>query len=671
MTDADLIARAHRAGVETSWQAFDGTHHEVTAEVLRAVLEPLERTAPGGTPERTGSGGALEQAGSGGALGQAGSGGVRPGFVTTDLDATVHMMAAPGRYRLHFESGGSVDGVAVLGADGGVRLPPVPQPGYHRLELAGEEWTLAVAPRQCWTIADALAGRKGWGLAVQLYALRHANDSGMGDFSALETLATLAGRRGCDAVAISPVHALFAADPGHISPYSPSSRSMWNGLYADPGIAGRDPSAGSTSFLDWRLASSVRLAAFRRAHAEMDAASQRAFAAFREAQGAALHRHAVFEALHAAHLAADPRDWDWHGWQPDHRDPDSAAVAGFTEAHADEIAFHAYLQFRADAGLAGAQAAARAAGMRIGLVSDIAVGVSTGGSDAWSRQSEMLDGLTIGAPPDLLNTQGQNWGVTTFSPRGLAEHGFGAFLQMLRAALRHAGGVRLDHVMGLARLWVVPRGSSAAEGAYLRFPIDDILRLVRLESHRHRAIILGEDLGTLPHGFHERLRGAGVAGMKVLWFERDGAGFTAPRDWPRQDVAMTCTHDLPTVAGWWAGRDIDWSRRLGRDTRQSEAARPAERAALWQALSPSDAGPPAPEAADSICDAVCDHIATAGCALVLLPVEDALALQEQPNLPTTVDEHPNWQRRLPLAVDAMLEQPRVAARLARLAGARA
>ena len=549
MHDAELLSRAASAGIETRWQAFDRVWRDVDTEVVREVLQPLEAGRDTATDG--------------------------PLMVTGDVDVPVLLEQAGGRFELRLDDGSVSSGVAEP-ASGGCMIPAVGRPGYHTLEIGGQVVTLAIAPARCWTVADATQGARSWGLAVQLYALRRSGDGGIGDFTALERLVGAAGSIGCDALAISPIHAQFAADAGHISPYSPSSRSMWNGLYADPGamVAGETPpQPSSDGLLDWRHAWTTRLRAFRRDFASMhaEAGGQLAsFHAFRGAHGTALENHAVFETLHAHYFTAKPSDWDWHGWAAGHRDPDSAEVAGFAREHASEVSFHAYLQFRADEGLRLAQAAARAAGMRVGLISDIAIGVSPGGSDAWGRQTEMLEGLTIGAPPDLLNTSGQDWGVTTFSPTGLVRNGYRTFLDMLRTALRHAGGVRLDHVMGLARLWVVPRGRSGAEGAYLRFPLDDILRLVRLESWRHQAIVLGEDLGTLPDGFQERLRSNGLSGMRVLWFQRDAAGFFPPRSWPKADVAMTSTHDLPTVAGWWAGRDLDWRGRLGQTVTATE-----------------------------------------------------------------------------------------------------
>ena len=250
----------------------------------------------------------------------------------------------------------------------------------------------------------------------------------------------------------------------------------------------------------------------------------------------------------------------------------------FARDNPAEVAFHAFCQWLADASRGAAQQAARDAGMPIGLIADLAVGTDGGGSHAWSHQRAILPDVTVGAPPDVFSPLGQDWGLTAFSPLEMRAGGFGAFLELARAAFRHSGGVRVDHAMGLQRLWVVPRGAGPGEGAYLQYPVDDLVRLLALESHRHRAIVIGEDLGTLPEGFHGRMEKAGILGMKVLWFEQEQDGrFRAPRHWPRNATAMTTTHDLPTVVGWWQGRDITWRAELDRfpdaATAQREEAR--------------------------------------------------------------------------------------------------
>jgi 4-alpha-glucanotransferase len=300
--------------------------------------------------------------------------------------------------------------------------------------------------------------------------------------------------------------------------------------------------------------------------------------------------------------------------------------------------------------------------MRIGIIADLAVGMNSGGSHAWSHQDDILCGLEIGAPPDLFNAHGQNWGLTTFSPRALCDRGFAPFIATLCACMRHAGGVRIDHAMGLMRLWVTPHGAKPSEGAYLAYPLDDLFRLTALESQRHRTIVIGEDLGTVPAGFRNRLSSAGIYGMNVLWFERGGSDFKPPGQWPAEAVAMTSTHDLPTVAGWWHGSDLAVRAKYGlvKDAEREQASRRADRHALWEIFKRTKAADgelPAANNASRVADAAVEFIAETPSRLALLPLEDVLAVEDQPNLPGTVDGHPNWRRRYAGEAGALLDAP--------------
>ena len=649
MTDEALGEFARASGVATHWRDAFGVEHAVSPQSLRAVLAALD--LPAETDAQFAEGRARIDAQND----------------VTRAPMIVALAGEPiqgihGAFRIEREDGGVSTGFS----DGA--LPGIDVAGYHTLHHGGRVTALAVCPPRCFGLADADAAH-AWGLAVQLYSLRRDGDGGIGDFAALGDFVRSAARHGADAVAISPAHAQFSADPDRFSPYSPSSRVMLNVLHAACDGPQRDD-----ALIDWPDATRGRLARMR---ARFDAIGRdAAFDAYRVARGELLQSHACFEALHADQFRRDPSKWHWRTWPAALRDPRGAAVAQFARRNARDVAFHAWLQQQADAGLAAAQGTARDAGMKIGLISDLAVGTDGGGSHAWSRQDEMLIGLAVGAPPDLLSPHGQNWGLLAFSPLGLRRHAYAAFIEMLRAALRHAGGVRIDHVMGLARLWVIPEGAAAADGAYLTFPQEDLLRLVALESWRHRAIVLGEDLGTLPHGFQERLESAGLLGLRVLWFERGADGFAPPSSWSRGAVAMTSTHDLPTVAGWWQARDLDWRARAGqmRDEPAERAERTLDHGRLWQAMRDSGAAegdpPPETEPARAV-DAAVAHVGGANCDLVLLPMEDALGQTEQPNLPGTLDEHPNWRRRMADSADTALDRPDVAARLAALASRRA
>ena len=501
------LARA--AGLQIAWRDVNGAEQIVSDESLRAVLAALGFPAGSDNEIRDSSATLRAETGENSA----------PPLITATAGETILLPGSAGRFRLTLESGEILEGVAKA-QQSGVALPLVREPGYHQLELGGDRLVLAVAPARAYTLEDAAQGAKLWGLTVQLYALRRAHDGGIGDFSALAAFCTHAARRGADAIGISPIHALFAADVTRFGPYAPSNRAALNVLHIaeDFGL----PDDGK--LIDWPRAAAAKLHALREA---FDQTYNPELADKISADlGPEQKRHAIFEALMAKLSKDSPAALDWRNWPAAYQHPDNPAVARFAQENCADVGFHAWLQWRADQELAGAQAAARAAGAKIGLIADLAVGTDLAGSHSWSRQDEVLKGLEIGAPPDLVNREGQSWGITAFSPRGLRRSGYAAFIDMLRHALRRAGGVRIDHVMGLCRLWVIPQGLASAQGAYLGMPADDLMRLVALESHRHKAVILGEDLGTLPPGFGAKLDRAGIAGLRVMWFERDGEKFT-------------------------------------------------------------------------------------------------------------------------------------------------
>lgn len=677
--DARLTELAKRAGIDVHWRDAHGRPQEVAPPTLRAVLAALGLPcASSGDIEASFERLRREQAAE-----------RLPPLLVVDAGAPVRLPAPMHlrRYRIE-DDYGVVVGEGTVPADACMlRAPDVP--GYYRLLLGEDTCTLAAAPARAFGIGDIAGARRPWGTSVQLASLRRPGDGGIGDFTALEQCARAAAAQGADALAISPVHALFAAAPERYSPYAPSSRLFLNPLYVDPGRVGGTAALRTVTdahnlrlelaelewleLIDWPRTARARLTLLRALFdwSSADSKLTQELCAFRRAQGEALERHARFEALQV-HFCAHHVPGGWQAWPAAYHDPGGAAVATFAREHSREVAFHAFLQWLAMRGLADAQRTARESGMAIGLIADLAIGSDPGGSQAWSHQDELLHGLSVGAPPDLLNRNGQEWGLTTFSPRGLRESGYAGYLAMLRAALAHAGGVRIDHVLGLKRLWLVPHGFAATEGAYLRYPMDDLLRLLAIESHRNRAVVIGEDLGTVPADLRERIADTGVLGIRVLWFERAAdRGFVAPGHWSDAAVATTSTHDVPTVAGWWNGRDIAWRARAGlAEPGVDEAAeRAVDRARLWRALCASgaaqDAGgtpdenhPPAPDDVATVAIAAAAHVARAPAPLVLVPAEDLMALCEQPNLPGPTDAvHPNWRRRLPETSALLFDGP--------------
>ncbi len=671
LSDPRLVQLAEQAGIDVHWQDANGRARQVSEPILRAVLDRLGLPCANADDVAA----SLEQ------LRREREGSDLPRLLTAEAGQPFALPARPAdrSYVLHDARQRPVREGRLMAGDGELVAPV--EPGYYQLLLDEMQTTLAVAPARAFSVQDLRLPRRPWGVTVQLGSLRRSGDAGVGDFTALEQAVRAAARNGADAMGISPVHALFAAEPERYGPYAPSSRLFLNALHIDPArltdsimlrkvvdahnLRQEWAELEWLDLIEWPRAARARMTVLRSLFEQVsvDPAVSRRFKAFRKAQGEPLERHARFEALQR-HFTAHDHPGGWQAWPEAFHDPTSAEVESFAREHSTEVAFHAFLQWQAAQGLAGAQQAAREAGMAIGLVTDLAVGTDGGGSQAWSHQGELLHGLSVGAPPDALNRLGQDWGLTTFSPRGLRQSGFAGFIGMLRAALVHAGGVRIDHVLGLKRLWLVPHGASPTEGAYVRYPLQDLLRLLALESHLHAAVLIGEDLGTVPADMRHRMSEAGVMGIRVLWFERAAdRGFISPRHWSDGAIATTSTHDVATVAGWWSGADIEWRRRTGLNDPDADeqAERNDDRGRLWRAMCASGAAgdenhPPAPEDVTPVAVAAAGHVSRAPAPLVIVPVEDLLALREQPNLPGPTDaEHPNWRRRLPENADTMFD----------------
>ncbi|MGA1800142.1 4-alpha-glucanotransferase [Sphingomonas sp. 4RDLI-65] len=654
---SSLQKLAIAAGLQPEWRDAGGRRQTVSDEALRAILDCLGHPSASATQivdSLTAIATRTARA---------------PRFLSVDVGDPIQLATTlSGKAELTLENGTRTSVTIDRGA-----LKPIEHIGYHRLEVGDDLIDLLVGPRRCYTIADAVRGRKLWAPAVQIPSLRSETAKAFGDFGTLADAARAFGERGADALAISPMHALFPADASRYSPYAPSSRQFLNGLYADSSAFGGTSDGPVSDLIDWQSGIPTKLARLRKTFDQDARKLGKPLDAFRREAGDDLERHAEFDALHA-HFFATTGARGWQQWPAEYHNPDSPAVRRFVTEHAEDVTFYVFLQWLARRDLDAAQTAAKNAGMAIGLIADLAVGMDPGGSHGWSRRGDLLTGLSIGAPPDPLGPDGQSWGITGFDPHALRETSFAPFIATIRAALAHAGGIRIDHAFGLRRLWVVPEGASAAEGAYLDMPFDDMMRIIAMESQRARAIVIGEDLGTVPDGFRETMDARAMLGMRVLWFERDTDGFVPPAKWSTDAVAMTGTHDLATVAGWWSVRDIDWTWELGRksdavDEQADRAARAEDRTALWSAFDTAS-DQPALEDTAAVVDAAISHVASTPCTLAIIPIEDLAGLIEQPNLPGTIDEHPNWRRCMPDTTEALLQRPEIAARIDTLNAAR-
>ncbi|MFD2189644.1 4-alpha-glucanotransferase [Pistricoccus aurantiacus] len=686
----ELSKLAKAAGLLLEWEDSDKRPRHLDSEVQRSLLRCLGFPADTDA-ERQESRRRLERLNHPRTLDEL------PPLITAATNTPISLpcpVRANTPFTLTLEDGDCRQGYT----DAQGRIPAIAEYGYHRLAFEGADknatgLTLAVAPPRCFSVEDACQENEPrlWALAVQLYALRRDGDGGSGDLYGLARLGQKAAGEGSDALVISPTHAMFSAVPDHYSPYSPSSRLLHNALVAAPelifdahavdkakrhsGLEKELARLEAEALIDWPGVNRAKLAWLRLLYRDFsdDPSSRYAglrarFDAYRRESGVLLENHCRFEALQA-HLD----EMDWRRWPEEFQDPANPAVTTFAEQNADEVGFHAFLQWLVAEGLDSAQRELRGAGMRIGLVADLAVGSNPVGSQSWARKQDMLEGVSIGAPPDLINVLGQNWGLAAFSPQGLVRSGFRSFIDMLRGSFNHVGGLRIDHIMGLMRLWLIPEGESPTQGGYVNFPLDDMLRLVALESWRHKAIVIGEDLGTVAPGFTERLAAQRILGMQVLWFEKeeekgDSEAFLPALRWSSEATAMTTTHDLATVMGWWSGRDLQWRDQLellGDSTLEQEIGqRETEKRELAKVLNVEEDA-----STQQVLEAAIAHIGRTPSPLVILPMEDALGLEEQPNLPGTIDEHPNWRRRWSQA-QGMLESPQVRRRLEILVRAR-
>jgi 4-alpha-glucanotransferase len=536
------------------------------------------------------------------------------------------------------------------------------------------------APR-CASVASKLGPRRGFGLWANLYTLRSQQSLGVGDLGDLARLAQIAGREGADFIGLSPLHALWNRGD-HVSPYAPISRFYRSELHLDvsivPELAGSAEARArlarpafarelarlraSPSVAYARVAAAKReiLRALHGAFALRPARGRaRAYAAYRAREGRPLDDFATFLAIGEQRGARSERALDWRTWPRALRDPRAPAVAAFAREHAREVDFHRFVQFELDRQLGVAAAAAARAGMKIGLYPDLALGSDGGGAETWAFPELFAEGASLGAPPDDFSRAGQDWAIPPLDPLRLRENGFAFFRQLLRSAFAHAGALRIDHVLGMFRLYWIPRGRPASEGAYVRQPARELLAILAQESQRQGALVVGEDLGTVPPGTQARLARHGILSSRVLYFERDGSGFKPSRSYSKRALASANTHDLVPLAGFAAGRDLVLRRRAGaiaseRALRTALGERAGSAAALERRLRAEGLLRAGEQGAPALATAVSGFLARTPCPLVALSLDDATGETEPVNLPGVGPRaHPSWTRRMAVPIESL------------------
>lgn len=537
--------------------------------------------------------------------------------------------------------------------------------GWHELRATSAQTqarsTLVVTPRRL-ELPHGLGQRRGWGVMAQLYSVRSRTSWGVGDLADLAELADLFGREGADFVLINPLHAAEPAGPMTPSPYLPTTRRFVNPLYVrveDIREAAYLPAA-DRSLLEW-AAEPAKAQNTSAGPVDRDtsweakrAALEVVFAAPRSpARQAALDRFVAEEGqgLQSFGLwCALTERYDGLSWPDEALDPSSALVRAARTELADRIEFYVWLQWVLDEQLAAAQAAALAAGMRLGIMHDLAVGVHPEGADVWSLGEVLTHDASVGAPPDMYNQQGQDWSQPPWNPAELARAAYRPYRDMLRTVLRHAGAIRIDHVIGLFRLWWIPRGNGADDGAYVRYDHDALIGILMLEAHRSGAVVIGEDLGTVEPWVRDYLSERGILGTAVLWFENDDHGLPKPAEhWRRLQLASVTTHDLPPTAGYLAGEHVALRDRLGLLTEpvdQVRAQARAERERMIVGLRARGLLGDDPSERE-IVEAMHRYVLLTPAVLVGVSLADAVGERRAQNQPGTDQEYPNW--KVPLA----------------------
>lgn len=570
--------------------------------------------------------------------------------------------------------------------------------GYHTMELRADSDVLAsvrliVAPKACYTPESVAEGKKVWGLSVQLYCIRSESNWGIGDFSDLKKLVGYAASVGADFIGLNPIHALYPANPNACSPYGPSSRRWLNYLYIDPSviegfehddvqaILNRDDfqqqlaHVRRVEHVDYEGVTRLKLELLRAVfdvynnkYLKKNTKQNKAFKAFVAEGGTSLDMLAVYDALQS-HLQKEGKDcWGWPVFPDEFKDYHNPAVEKFKKANLTDVKFYLFMQWMAAEQLEAANQAAQDAGMTIGLYRDLAVGVSEGSAEIWGNKDLYCTDASVGAPPDILGPLGQNWGLPPMDPHKLYQQGYQPIIDLFAANMASSGSLRIDHVMALLRLWWVVKGDDAKDGGYLYYPVDDLLGILALESHRNKSLVIGEDLGTVPDEIRVKLADNGVYSYRVFFFEQaEDGGFFSPSHYPVQSMSTLTTHDMPTLIGFWHCLDLELGKELGLyPTEEILQTLYADRHKNKQAILDTLHGHNSVNGnvghdvnftgmTQPLNYGMQVHMAGGSSALLSLQLEDWLQMDKPVNIPGTFNEYPNWRRKLTQNIESIFD----------------
>lgn len=672
-----IIQAAQRAGIADSFTAIDGIERFTSLETKQRLLQAMNGLSSIDNPPPL------------------------PAAKVFRLGEFYHFKFSPlqtASWTLKSESGIEYSGI--LSSEGLLALPSELPTGYHQLTLHSDSnsWQsrIIIAPPRCFEPDSLLSGHKLWGTCIQLYTLRSAQNWGIGDFSDLYQMIGEIAARGGAFVGINPIHALYPANPESASPYSPSSRQWLNIIYIDVAaviefqespeaqqwwqsalIQQQIRHARIAEWVDYSSVSFLKIQALRLAFnyfQQQDAghARQQDFQRFIQQSGESLRQHATFDALHMALNIGHENNWGWPVWPKEYQDSNSEQVRLFAEQNSTEILFCSWLQWLAHQQLERCYQVSQTQAMPIGLYRDLAVGVSEGSAATWLDRQLYCVGASIGAPPDPLGPLGQNWGLPPMDPLIMQARGYQPFIELLRANMSCCGALRIDHVMALLRLWWIPYGESSDRGAYVHYPVDDLLGILALESQRHHCMIIGEDLGTVPLEIIDKLRNSGVYSYRVLYFQHDdNKQFAHPHLYPVQAMATVNTHDLPTLRAFWMGSDLTLGSDLGLyPDRYKLNALYHERNASKQGLldtlrqcgyefNEDEQVTLTVPISDELSSAIQQYMASSHSALLGLQLEDWQGIVLPVNIPGTSNQYANWRRKLTKSVSEMFNDKNI------------
>lgn len=582
-----------------------------------------------------------------------------------------------------------------------VRLDSKLPLGYHDLLLVAEDgdqiasMRMIIAPRSCYQPPQIVKGNKAWGLSVQLYCLRSEKNWGVGDFSDLAFLIENAAKQGAEFVGLNPIHALYPANPNACSPYGPSSRRWLNFIYIDvTTLEGYDSEAvqeivqdaefkssiehvRSVDYVDYEAVTRLKLKALDAVfdyqndkYLSKNTRVNKAFKTFVKEGGESLDMLATYDAIQRSLAMQGKESWGWPVFPKEFSEFDTQGVKKFKKTNGKRIKFFLFLQWQAAMQLEHANNVAHQQNMTIGLYRDLAVGVSEGSAEIWGNRDLYSTEASVGAPPDVLGPLGQNWGLPPMDPHKLYKQKYQPIIELFDSNMKSTGALRIDHVMALLRLWWVASGDDAKDGGYVYYPVDDLLGILALESHRHKSLVIGEDLGTVPEEIRSKLAENGVYSYRVFFFEQsDDGGFFSPSHYPVQSMSTLTTHDMPTLAGYWHCLDLELGRELGlypsddilsallnsrHDSKQAILDSLHGHAAIPEWIAKHVEHLPMSKELNF---GMQMHMAAGSSALLSLQLEDWLQMDKPVNIPGTFNEYPNWKRKLNRNLEQIFTDP--------------